>query len=57
MTQQGYPVAYLSPAAQEYVSVSWVQGAVAFLMVVAVGAWALSLVLRAIKGEEVQFPL
>jgi len=32
-------------------------GLVGIAMLIAVGAWALSLVRKAIKGEEVEFPL
>jgi len=32
-------------------------GLVGIAMLVAVGAWALSLVRKAVKGEEVEFPL
>jgi len=32
-------------------------GLVGIAMLIAVGAWALSLVRKAVKGEEVEFPL
>ena len=32
-------------------------GLIGIAMLVAVGAWALSLVRKAVKGEEVEFPL
>ena len=32
-------------------------GLVGMAMLIAIGAWALSLVRKAVKGEEVEFPL
>ncbi len=53
-----YPQEYYSPA--QYQAMQW-QGILGTLMgvvmLVAMGAWALSLVRKAFKGEEVKFPL
>jgi uncharacterized membrane protein len=58
MTQ--YPVQYPEYSTYEYQVVQW-QGIVGTLMsvamLVAMGAWAFSLVKKAFKGEEVKFPL
>jgi len=44
----------------EYQPMFWqaaFSGLISIAILVAVGAWALSLVRKAIKGEEVEFPL
>lgn len=35
----------------------WTTGLINFIVVIALGAWAISLVRKAIKGEEVEYPL
>ena len=53
-----YPEDYYSPA--QYQAMQW-QGIMGTLMgvamLVAMGAWAFSVVKKAVKGEEVKFPL
>jgi hypothetical protein len=36
---------------------SAISGIVGIAMIIAVGAWAFSIVKKAVKGEEVEFPL
>ncbi len=53
-----YPQEYYTPAeyqAQQWQSIFTVISGIVIL--VALGAWALSVVKKAIKGEEVEFPL
>ena len=55
-----YPLEYQEYNTYQYQSLQW-QGVVGTLMsvvmLIAMGAWALSLVKKAFKGEEVKFPL
>ena len=55
-----YPVEYQNYSPSQYQASQW-QGVVGTLMgvvmLIAMGAWALSLVKKAFKGEEVKFPL
>lgn len=55
-----YPVEYQNYSPYQYQALQW-QGVVGTLMgvvmLIAMGAWALSLVKKAFKGEEVKFPL
>ncbi len=55
-----YPMDYLTYYPMQYQAAQW-EGALGTVMgvliLVAVGAWAFSLVKKAIKGEEVSFPL
>jgi len=55
-----YPVYYYVYSSDQY-QVQQVQGLVGTLMgvvmLVAMGAWAFSLVKKAVKGEEVKYPL
>ncbi|AQX72711.1 hypothetical protein [Dehalococcoides mccartyi] len=55
-----YPVEYPDYYPYQYQALQW-QGVVGTLMgvvmLIAMGAWALSLVKKAFKGEEVKFPL
>jgi len=56
----GYPQEYYGYYPSEYQPMFWqaaFTGLVGIAILVAVGAWALSLVRKAIKGEEVEFPL
>ncbi len=55
-----YPIEQQSYYPYQYQALQW-QGVVGTLMgvvmLIAMGAWALSLVKKAFKGEEVKFPL
>ena len=55
-----YPIEYQNFSPNQYQAAQW-QGLVGTLMgvvmLIAMGAWALSLVKKAFKGEEVKFPL
>ncbi|WP_059280077.1 hypothetical protein [Dehalococcoides mccartyi] len=55
-----YPQQYYVYSPAQYQAMQW-QGTVGTLMgvvmLIAMGAWALSLVKKAFKGEEVKFPL
>ncbi|MCF7634619.1 MAG: cytosine/purines/uracil/thiamine/allantoin family permease [Dehalococcoides mccartyi] len=55
-----YPIEYQNYSPYQYQALQW-QGVVGTLMgvvmLIAMGAWALSLVKKAFKGEEVKFPL
>ncbi|AGG07366.1 cytosine permease [Dehalococcoides mccartyi] len=55
-----YPIEYQNYYPYQYQASQW-QGVVGTLMgvvmLIAMGAWALSLVKKAFKGEEVKFPL
>jgi len=55
-----YPQEYYYAPAAQYQAMQW-QGILGTLMgvvmLVAMGAWAFSLVKKAFKGEEVKFPL
>ncbi|BAQ34117.1 cytosine permease [Dehalococcoides mccartyi] len=55
-----YPIEYQNYYPYQYQTSQW-QGVVGTLMgvvmLIAMGAWALSLVKKAFKGEEVKFPL
>ena len=55
-----YPQQYCVYSPAQYQAMQW-QGTVGTLMgvvmLIAMGAWALSLVKKAFKGEEVKFPL
>jgi hypothetical protein len=55
-----YPIEYQNYYPSQYQASQW-QGVVGTLMgvvmLIAMGAWALSLVKKAFKGEEVKFPL
>jgi len=56
----GYPQEYYGYYPSEYQPMFWQTSFTALIgiaILVAVGAWALSLVRKAIKGEEVEFPL
>ena len=58
MTQ--YPQPYYGYYPSEYQPMFWAalfEGLIGVAVLVALGAWALSLVRKAIKGEEVEFPL
>lgn len=56
----GYPKEYISYYPMSYQAEQW-QGILGTLMgvavLVAVGAWALSVARKALKGEDVEFPL
>lgn len=51
-----YPLQYYEYSPYQYQTLQ-VQGIIGVIMMVAMGAWALSLVKKAFKGEEVRFPL
>ncbi|AII60870.1 hypothetical protein [Dehalococcoides mccartyi] len=55
-----YPIENQNYSPYQYQALQW-QGVVGTLMgvvmLIAMGAWALSLVKKAFKGEEVKFPL
>ncbi|WP_322354536.1 cytosine permease [Dehalococcoides sp.] len=55
-----YPIENQNYYSYQYQALQW-QGVVGTLMgvvmLIAMGAWALSLVKKAFKGEEVKFPL
>ncbi|MBF4481829.1 cytosine permease [Dehalococcoides mccartyi] len=55
-----YPIEHQNYYPYQYQALQW-QGVVGTLMgvvmLIAMGAWALSLVKKAFKGEEVKFPL
>ncbi|RAL68889.1 hypothetical protein C1G86_0958 [Dehalococcoides mccartyi] len=51
----GYPTEY-----DQYQPMFWqaaVSGVISIAMMVAMGAWALSMARKALKGEDVEFPL
>ena len=55
-----FPQEYYEYSPAEYQPQFWqaaFSGLVGIAMLIAVGAWALSLVRKAVKGEEVEFPL
>lgn len=55
-----YPQQYYGYYPSEYQPMFWqavFSGLIGIAILVAMGAWALSLVRKAIKGEEVEFPL
>ena len=55
-----YPQPYYGYYPSEYRPMFWAalfEGLIGIAVLVALGAWALSLVRKAIKGEEVEFPL
>ena len=54
------PQQYYEDYPAEYQPQFWqtaFSGLVGIAMLIAIGAWALSLVRKALKGEEVEFPL
>ena len=54
------PQEYYGYYPSEYQTQFWqaaLSGLIGIAMLVAVGAWAFSLVRKAVKGEEVEFPL
>ncbi len=56
----GYPQQYYGYYPSEYQTMFWQTAFTALIgiaIMVAMGAWAFSLVKKAIKGEEVEFPL
>ena len=55
-----YPQPYFSYSPSQYQPLFWQEAFTALIgiaILVAMGAWALSLVKKFIKGEEVEFPL
>ncbi len=55
-----YPLEYYQYYPAQYQAMQW-QGVITvvmgIIMLVAMGAWAFSVVKKAVKGEEVKFPL
>jgi len=51
-----YPPQYYVYYPAEY-QVQQVQGVMGVIVMIALGAWAFSIVRKALKGEEVKFPL
>ena len=55
-----YPQQYTSYYPAQYQPMFWTtvfQALIGIAVLVAMGAWALSLIRKAVKGEEVEFPL